>query len=193
MKIPPSGAALRRCLKKILLENGHEPCSAAGRSPFVRRIGVGISNFSSPAPSRRIVPQLFGIFPTGVIEIDAVLFRTALTWVQSQSTRFPSGARPSSLMLSDSSGDDQLTSNFSRPRGPVQAGPQSVGEFDVSLIIPDGPLSINEEGLAPLGKPRSTWLWTQVEAVSKKYASISILPSGKIPKKLPLSSSTARR
>jgi excinuclease ABC subunit A len=29
--------------------------------------------------------------------------------------------------------------------------------------------SINEEGLAPLGKPRSIWFFTQLEAVAKKY------------------------
>jgi excinuclease ABC subunit A len=37
------------------------------------------------------------------------------------------------------------------------------------MIIPDDNLSINQEGLAPLGKPRETWLWSQVRAVTKKY------------------------
>lgn len=42
-------------------------------------------------------------------------------------------------------------------------------ELDPNLIIPDWTKSINEEGLAPLGKPRSIWFFTQLEAVAKKY------------------------
>ncbi len=42
-------------------------------------------------------------------------------------------------------------------------------ELDPNLIIPDWNKSINEEGLAPLGKPRSIWFFTQLEAVAKKY------------------------
>jgi excinuclease ABC subunit A len=40
-------------------------------------------------------------------------------------------------------------------------------EFDLSLIIPDPSKSINEGGIAALGKPRSTWLYSQVRAVAK--------------------------
>ncbi len=40
-------------------------------------------------------------------------------------------------------------------------------EFDLSLIIPDPSKSINESGIAALGKPRSTWLYSQVRAVAK--------------------------
>ena len=42
-------------------------------------------------------------------------------------------------------------------------------ELDPNLIIPDWNKSINEEGLAPLGKPRSIWFFTQLEAVAEKY------------------------
>ncbi len=42
-------------------------------------------------------------------------------------------------------------------------------ELDSNLILPDLNKSINEEGLAPLGKPRSIWFFTQLEAVAKKY------------------------
>jgi excinuclease ABC subunit A len=42
-------------------------------------------------------------------------------------------------------------------------------ELDTNLIIPDWNKSINEEGLAPLGKPRSIWFFTQLEEVSKIY------------------------
>ncbi len=42
-------------------------------------------------------------------------------------------------------------------------------ELDPNLIIPDWDKSINEEGLAPLGKPRSIWFFTQLDAVAEKY------------------------
>ena len=42
-------------------------------------------------------------------------------------------------------------------------------ELDPNLIIPDWNKSISEAGLAPLGKPRSIWFFTQLEAVAKKY------------------------
>jgi len=42
-------------------------------------------------------------------------------------------------------------------------------ELDPNLIIPDWNKSINESGLAPLGKPRSIWFFMQLEAVAKKY------------------------
>ena len=41
--------------------------------------------------------------------------------------------------------------------------------FDLDLIIPDVAKSLNEEGLAPLGKPRRTWWWAQIYAVAEKY------------------------
>lgn len=42
-------------------------------------------------------------------------------------------------------------------------------EFDINLIIPDDSKSINQGGLAPLGKPRPTWMFSQIRAVGKKY------------------------
>ncbi len=42
-------------------------------------------------------------------------------------------------------------------------------ELDINLIIPDWNKSINEEGLAPLGKPRKIWFFTQLEAVANTY------------------------
>jgi len=42
-------------------------------------------------------------------------------------------------------------------------------ELDINLIIPDWNKSINEEGLAPVGKPRKIWFFTQLEAVAKNY------------------------
>ncbi|KAB2926022.1 MAG: excinuclease ABC subunit UvrA [Bacteroidetes bacterium] len=42
-------------------------------------------------------------------------------------------------------------------------------QFDLSLIIPDLSKSIQEEGIAPLGKPRATWFYSQVRAVLKRH------------------------
>ena len=40
-------------------------------------------------------------------------------------------------------------------------------ELDINLIIPDWDKTINEEGLAPLGKPRNIWFYNQLSAVSQ--------------------------
>ncbi|MEK7263979.1 MAG: excinuclease ABC subunit UvrA, partial [Bacteroidota bacterium] len=42
-------------------------------------------------------------------------------------------------------------------------------EFDEQLILPDEELTINEGALAPFGKPRSTWIFSQIKAVGEKY------------------------
>lgn len=42
-------------------------------------------------------------------------------------------------------------------------------ELDINLMIPDWDKSINGEGLAPLGKPRTIWFFNQLTAVAEKY------------------------
>lgn len=42
-------------------------------------------------------------------------------------------------------------------------------DFDLSLIIPNPNLSLQQEGIAPLGKPRATWFYAQVKAILKKH------------------------
>ncbi len=42
-------------------------------------------------------------------------------------------------------------------------------EFDMSLIIPDEKLTIQQEGISPLGKPRQTWFFSQVKGVLKRH------------------------
>ncbi|MGE5316149.1 MAG: excinuclease ABC subunit UvrA [Acidobacteriota bacterium] len=61
--------------------------------------------------------------------------------------------------------------SFNTPFGacPTCQGLGEMHAFDMSLIIPDDSLSIQEEGIAPLGKPRSTWFFSQVTAVLHKY------------------------
>jgi excinuclease ABC subunit A len=61
--------------------------------------------------------------------------------------------------------------SFNSPFGACSAcnGLGEIKELDTDLIFPDGSLSINQEGIAPLGKPRSTWVFSQIKAVGKKY------------------------
>ncbi|RJP69861.1 MAG: excinuclease ABC subunit UvrA [Ignavibacteriales bacterium] len=42
-------------------------------------------------------------------------------------------------------------------------------ELDINLLIPDWDNSINEEGIAALGKPRQMWFFNQVHAITKMY------------------------
>jgi excinuclease ABC subunit A len=83
--------------------------------------------------------------------------------------------------------DDPAPNSFSfnSPYGACQVcnGLGEKKEFDVRLIIPDQNLSINQEGIAPLGKPHETWLWSQVKAVAAKYKIDLNLPLKKLPKK----------
>ncbi len=61
--------------------------------------------------------------------------------------------------------------SFNSPFGacPTCNGLGEVKELDTRLMIPDPSLSINQEGLAPLGKPRQTWVFSQIRAVGKTY------------------------
>lgn len=57
-------------------------------------------------------------------------------------------------------------------------------EFDLGIIIPDDSLTLAGEGISPLGKPRATWLWSQVRAVAKKYSFDFETPIKKLPKNI---------
>ena len=61
--------------------------------------------------------------------------------------------------------------SFNSPFGacPACNGLGETRELDIDLILPDPSRSINEEGLAPLGKPRSTWAFSQIRAVGRTY------------------------
>ncbi len=61
--------------------------------------------------------------------------------------------------------------SFNSPYGYCQdcEGLGEKKELDINLIIPDWNKSINEEGLAPLGKPRNIWFFNQLEAIANKF------------------------
>lgn len=61
--------------------------------------------------------------------------------------------------------------SFNSPYGscPDCEGLGEKKELDINLILPDLNKSINEEGIAPLGKPRRVWIYTQLEAVAQYF------------------------
>ena len=61
--------------------------------------------------------------------------------------------------------------SFNSPYGscPDCEGLGEKKELDLNLIIPDWEKSINEEGLAPLGKPRQIWFFNQLNVIAEKY------------------------
>lgn len=61
--------------------------------------------------------------------------------------------------------------SFNSPYGscPECDGLGEKKELDINLIIPDWNKTINQEGIAPLGKPRSIWFFKQLESVAKLY------------------------
>lgn len=83
---------------------------------------------------------------------------------------------------------DELAPNsfsFNSPYGwcPTCMGLGETRKLDPDLIIPDVSKSINQGGIAALGKPRQTWLWSQVQAVAKKYNIDFNTPIEELPKK----------
>lgn len=68
---------------------------------------------------------------------------------------------------------EQLAPNafsFNSPFGacPTCEGLGEIRDFNVALFTPEKHLSLEDGGIAPLGKKRDTWLWRQVEAVCKE-------------------------
>lgn len=72
--------------------------------------------------------------------------------------------------------------SFNTPYGSCPSC-EGLGEkkaFDLQLIIPDDTRSISQEGIAPLGKPRQTWMFSQIRAVAKKFKFDLETPIGKL-------------
>ncbi|MBM4176026.1 MAG: excinuclease ABC subunit UvrA [Ignavibacteria bacterium] len=69
---------------------------------------------------------------------------------------------------------NQLAPNsfsFNSPFGACEAceGLGEKKELDLDLIVPDWEKTINQEGIAPFGKPRDTWLFNQLRALGEIY------------------------
>ncbi len=61
--------------------------------------------------------------------------------------------------------------SFNSPFGacPECNGLGEAKEFDEDLVIPDWSKTINEEGIAAIGKPRSTYMFAQLESLAEAY------------------------
>ncbi|OFX45767.1 MAG: excinuclease ABC subunit A [Bacteroidetes bacterium GWA2_30_7] len=61
--------------------------------------------------------------------------------------------------------------SFNSPQGacPVCSGLGKITDIDINKIVPDPKLSINNGGIAPLGKHRSSLIFWQIDAIAKKY------------------------
>lgn len=59
--------------------------------------------------------------------------------------------------------------SFNSPYGscPECDGLGEKKELDIDLIIPDWDKSVNEEAIAPMGKPRNIWFFNQLEAIAE--------------------------
>jgi excinuclease ABC subunit A len=64
------------------------------------------------------------------------------------------------------------TFSFNSPYGacPDCNGLGTKRELSEQMVIPDPSLSIQDGGLAPLGKPRDVWIFSQLTAVAERYA-----------------------
>ncbi len=83
--------------------------------------------------------------------------------------------------------DDPAPNSFSfnSPYGSCESceGLGEKRELDLHLILPNEDLTINQEGIAPLGKPRQTWMFNQIRAVGKNYGFDFDTPIKKLSKK----------
>ncbi|MCU0452895.1 MAG: excinuclease ABC subunit UvrA [Bacteroidetes bacterium] len=73
--------------------------------------------------------------------------------------------------------------SFNTPMGycPACEGLGERKDFDMRLIIPDERRSINEEAIAPFGKPRPTWMFSQLTSVAKRFGFTFDTPLKKLP------------
>ena len=78
------------------------------------------------------------------------------------------------------------TFSFNSPYGacPACEGFGVKKQIDPSLIIPDWTKSINEEAIAPYGKPKDNWFFNQLQALAETYNFDFDTPLGELPKKV---------
>lgn len=76
--------------------------------------------------------------------------------------------------------------SFNSPYGycPACEGLGVKKQIDPELVIPDWSKSINEEAIAPYGKPRDNWLFNQLRALAETYRFSFDTPLNELPKKV---------
>ncbi len=74
--------------------------------------------------------------------------------------------------------------SFNSPYGacPTCDGLGESHQFSLDLIVPDRSLTLNQEGVRPLGKPRRNWQWAQVLAVVEHFGYTADTPLEKFSK-----------
>lgn len=72
--------------------------------------------------------------------------------------------------------------SFNSPYGACTRceGLGEIRDFNIALFTPDSSLSLNEGGIAPLGKHRDTWQWKQVESVCEEEGIDRSIPIGEL-------------
>ncbi len=77
------------------------------------------------------------------------------------------------------------TFSFNSPKGACDycKGLGNVFEVDLKKIIPDHSISIKKGGLAPLGPYKNSWIFSQLEIISKRYEFSLDTPIKNIPEK----------
>ncbi|TAE28200.1 MAG: excinuclease ABC subunit UvrA [Candidatus Kapaibacterium sp.] len=72
--------------------------------------------------------------------------------------------------------------SFNSPFGacPSCEGLGEIRDFNTALFSPEKHLTLEEGGIAPLGKKRDTWLWRQVEEVAKHFNIKTTKPVSKL-------------
>ncbi|MHC5361489.1 excinuclease ABC subunit UvrA [Myroides sp. LJL110] len=73
--------------------------------------------------------------------------------------------------------------SFNSPKGacPCCNGLGVINQINLQKIIPDASISIDKGGLAPIGETKKTWIFTQLDTISKKYNFNLGDPISKIP------------
>jgi excinuclease ABC subunit A len=81
--------------------------------------------------------------------------------------------------------DEPAPNNFSfnSPYGACKKcnGIGTIPEIDLKSVIPDKSLSIKDGGIIPLGAYKDNWIFSQVQAIGKKYGFTLNTPIGEIP------------
>ncbi len=75
------------------------------------------------------------------------------------------------------------TFSFNSPYGACKKcnGLGTIPEIDLATVIPDKKKNIKQGGLAPVGEYRDTWIFSELQAIGKKFGFTLTTPIGEIP------------
>ena len=75
------------------------------------------------------------------------------------------------------------TFSFNSPYGacPKCNGLGTIAEIDIKSVIPDGTVTIKAGGIAPLGPYKDNWIFSQIQAIGRRYGFTLTTPIGEVP------------